>query len=668
MRTMTGGGMFRWKVRAAAAVLAAAVFCTTGILHAAPAEPSIGPIYVDGVEVPFSAAPYIVNGTTTMVQFRPIFEELGMTVTWSKADGRIEGTRPGKRIVLTLGSTVAEVDGKAVTLAAAPVVKGSHTMVPLRFVGEASGYAVDYDKKTGAVTIRSKEETPRASEDGGASGGGNPAATPSEDVPEGNPNVVGSTVVDPDPKAWLTDEEFAQVEQAADRIMAELITAEMTDLQKEKAIFDYLVNHIQYDSQYYSYGKPTRTKPYSLYGALIEGYAVCDGYARAMFYLGRKAGLDILYVSGFTTGEGHAWNMVRIDGEYYHVDATWGEGQREGDPPRYHHFNVTHDDRAYYTVWNVDAYPMAKRDAELAASSKKFDVRINSAVPFEEERMIWVSLSIRWKQGGTDYGRAFAEAVTMTGSDERTITFSLPEMVPVEAGNVEYSLGYRAFVPYSSGGMTMVRNVDGGLAYQASADYGGTSVLNPERDNPEDRILRADKPLAISLMANGIIGKVTYDQAPVKRQGSVNAIAYEDYQLSPDLFALQEEGPHWNPGLPDSKVSYRLTNAKPLVLPPYSALYQTSEGEFAAFEDDFYNYRYGGTVIYANHTGKEITIPAGKLDVYPIRNVTRTVFEGRTRGPFLRVVGYESDFDESEEYRNNRKVKWMTDWIELHPE
>lgn len=62
---------------------------------------------------------------------------------------------------------------------------------------------------------------------------------------------------------------------------------------------------------------------WSAYGALVNGDPVCQGYALAYKYLLSLAGIDSIYLS--SRAMNHAWNAVRIDGEWYHVDITWDD-------------------------------------------------------------------------------------------------------------------------------------------------------------------------------------------------------------------------------------------------------------------------------------------------------------------------------------------------------
>ena len=58
-------------------------------------------------------------------------------------------------------------------------------------------------------------------------------------------------------------------------------------------------------------------------GAVLDGYAVCDGYAYLFHYMANAAGLLTLVEHGVLKGSGnHAWNLVQIDGTFYYTDCT----------------------------------------------------------------------------------------------------------------------------------------------------------------------------------------------------------------------------------------------------------------------------------------------------------------------------------------------------------
>ncbi len=126
-------------------------------------------------------------------------------------------------------------------------------------------------------------------------------------------------------------------EAAAKSILRDIHSG-MTQYEIEKTIHDQLILKVEYELS---------DHPFDAYGALVEGEAVCEGFARAFQYLCRSVGIETLFVYGSsenpTTGksENHAWNIVKIDGEYYHVDATWDNtGEPKAGRIHYAWFNL----------------------------------------------------------------------------------------------------------------------------------------------------------------------------------------------------------------------------------------------------------------------------------------------------------------------------------------
>ncbi|AGI47745.1 Transglutaminase-like superfamily [Thermoplasmatales archaeon BRNA1] len=93
------------------------------------------------------------------------------------------------------------------------------------------------------------------------------------------------------------------------------------DYEKVLTIHDSLVSGIKYTKD--------RANSHNIYGALVEGQCVCEGYARAMQYLCQINGIDCPVVSGTginsSGSEGHMWNIIRISGSWYCLDVTWDD-------------------------------------------------------------------------------------------------------------------------------------------------------------------------------------------------------------------------------------------------------------------------------------------------------------------------------------------------------
>ena len=138
-------------------------------------------------------------------------------------------------------------------------------------------------------------------------------------------------------------DEHKALRQVASRIIGSL-DADMTDIEKVKVFHDYIIKHCEYS-------KAGGKSSYTAYGCLVEGKAVCEGYAMAMDYLCEKAGIYTLLISGESSnGSGktltHIWNKIQIDGKWYNFDVTWDDpiSSFGADYVRYDYFGVTDKD------------------------------------------------------------------------------------------------------------------------------------------------------------------------------------------------------------------------------------------------------------------------------------------------------------------------------------
>jgi Leucine-rich repeat (LRR) protein len=149
-----------------------------------------------------------------------------------------------------------------------------------------------------------------------------------------------------------TREEENYVERQVERILREILTPGMDEHRKTKAVHDYLVSNVAYDLNY---------REHSAYAALVKGRAVCQGYALLLYKMLDEAGIGTCIISGQAGGENHAWNMVNLDGVWYHIDATWNDPVP--DVPnriRYDYYNLTDEQMSATHAWERSYYPAAR--------------------------------------------------------------------------------------------------------------------------------------------------------------------------------------------------------------------------------------------------------------------------------------------------------------------
>lgn len=98
-----------------------------------------------------------------------------------------------------------------------------------------------------------------------------------------------------------------------------------SDYEKCKAIREWIGKNVKYDDEYFKNpGSCPRKNAHNMTGAILDGFAVCDGFANLFHYMASAAGLLTLFEEGPTKVSGlqHAWNLVQIDGIFYYIDCT----------------------------------------------------------------------------------------------------------------------------------------------------------------------------------------------------------------------------------------------------------------------------------------------------------------------------------------------------------
>lgn len=118
-----------------------------------------------------------------------------------------------------------------------------------------------------------------------------------------------------------SDKEIEEINKVVDKIIKEKINNSMPIKEKIKIIHDYIIDNTEYDKLKYDNKNDTTYKSNTAYGVLIEGYGTCNGYADAMAIFLNKLNVINYKISN----DEHIWNLVYLDGKWYHLDLTWDD-------------------------------------------------------------------------------------------------------------------------------------------------------------------------------------------------------------------------------------------------------------------------------------------------------------------------------------------------------
>lgn len=123
---------------------------------------------------------------------------------------------------------------------------------------------------------------------------------------------------------------YQKATKKLDEVIKSLNLDGKSDYDKFKAVINWIVSNVRYDED-------NETKyQHDLTGVVLDGLAVCDGYAGTFYYMANAVGLNALFEDGITNSNRirHAWNLVQIDGTYYYVDPTNAYFKEDGEPGR----------------------------------------------------------------------------------------------------------------------------------------------------------------------------------------------------------------------------------------------------------------------------------------------------------------------------------------------
>lgn len=102
-----------------------------------------------------------------------------------------------------------------------------------------------------------------------------------------------------------------------------LVKSGMTDLEKAVTITEYIVKNMEYAYESDGVTPVDEMWAHNMTGLAMHGLGVCESYAKSFMYLCLLNKVECIMGSGYAGGEAHAWNYVKLDGEWYGADITW---------------------------------------------------------------------------------------------------------------------------------------------------------------------------------------------------------------------------------------------------------------------------------------------------------------------------------------------------------
>lgn len=192
-----------------------------------------------------------------------------------------------------------------------------------------------------------------------------------------------------------------KIEKEVNHLAEILKLTEGSDYEKEIKIHDWICQNISYDYEGSDKGKPIRMiAAHNIIGVFAHHRAQCEGIAKAVKVLLNAVDVKCIVVTGNSTKSGkqvlHAWNMVNINGQPYHLDVTWDIGAINKSFPRipYDYFNVS--DKMIFQDHTADT-KLPK------CSSMKHNYFVVNGINFRKKKQLLNYIDSGLKSGRTEF-------------------------------------------------------------------------------------------------------------------------------------------------------------------------------------------------------------------------------------------------------------------------
>lgn len=246
---------------------------------------------------------------------------------------------------------------------------------------------------------------------------------------------------------YLTNakEEQQELDAALQEVKSKIDTSGMSDEEIVLAYHEYLTSTVAYAYEDYFNGTIAANHGYDMYGALVKHSCVCQGYAETMFYLLREAGLSCAIASSENIN--HAWNIVKIRGNWYHIDATWDDPVWDMPGRSYHdYFLVSFDTMNKNTLINH-----TKDRTDMVVSAQWGDTYTTAVDTTYESGKFWngIEKAIFYKDG---YWYSISEGSSKTSFNINKYQYSTNINKVLYSGTAKWATPSGGYYPgvYSS--------------------------------------------------------------------------------------------------------------------------------------------------------------------------------------------------------------------------
>lgn len=222
-----------------------------------------------------------------------------------------------------------------------------------------------------------------------------------------------------------------EIYDAALSAISEFYSEDFDDYDIVLNAHDYIVYNATYDTNALSLFGVHDPDSETPYGTLIKGKAICKGYTTTFQLLMDMLGVECITISGEALDEEHAWNMVKLGEQWYHVDCTWDDytPDYDGRPVTHMYLLVTDGLMEIAHTWDHSVSPAADID--------DLNYYKNNGLYFEDEDSVYKHLLSQMQTGLTEVEVAVPNGLSV---------FDMPTPIP---DNVySFSYWYNGFDTY----------------------------------------------------------------------------------------------------------------------------------------------------------------------------------------------------------------------------